>query len=402
MGRRGIYVVAILLFVGYALWMLGPYLRSVVVRDAAVTTWSRQAVAPIAGRLVGDLPPVGAIVGADGVVASIENALLLAEERIVENYRDAMIHAEGAIEEADEYIAELEAMDAHRVKVRARQAAMFHNQIETRITTITREIAVTQERIAVLERVMERQQTLLGRGAGAQASLDEALLRLAQARSRDAELSAELAFAKLRSHAAEDGVYLTAEGDTPSWVYYSALELDLERRRARHARHTAERDRKVAQRDLQNASRVLAALAQADVTAPPGAVVQSVVAAPGQTVREGDPVLEWIDCSAPLIDVPVSDAELPLIRPGAPAQVILEGESVVRDGAVAMTRGASATLDRADLASVAKGRTPGLAQVLVRFDVPPAPEEGCLVGRAAYVEFPGVGLIDVVRARLRL
>ncbi len=402
MGRRSIYVVAIVLFAGYALWMLGPYLRSVVVRDAAVTTWSRRAVAPIAGRIVGDLPPVGTTVGADGVVATIENTLLLAEERNVEVYRDAVIRAEGTIAEANEYIAGLEAMDAQRIKTRDRQEALFHSQIETRIASLTREIAVTQERIAVLQRVTERQKALVGRGAGAQASLDEALLRLAEARSRHAELSAELAFANLRDRATEDGVFLTADGETPSWVHYSALELDLELRRARHALHSAERDRAEAQRDLAGASRVLSALERAEVTAPPGTVVESVVAAPGQTVTAGDIILQWIDCSAPMIDVPVSDAELPLIRPGMAAEVILEGEPTVRAGTVAMTRGASATLGRADLASVAKGRTAGLAQVLVRLDTPPAPEEGCLVGRAAYVEFPGVGLIDVVRARLRL
>jgi hypothetical protein len=40
--------------------------------------------------------------------------------------------------------------------------------------------------------------------------------------------------------------------------------------------------------------------------------------------------------------------------------------------------------------------------VLLMLVVDPPEFERCPVGRAAYVEFPDVGLIDVLRARLRL
>ena len=67
-----------------------------------------------------------------------------------------------------------------------------------------------------------------------------------------------------------------------------------------------------------------------------------------------------------------------------------------------MTRGSTATLGRHDLAALAKGRSDGVAQVLLKLDGDPGEFDRCPVGRAAYVEFPGVGLIDVIRARLRL
>ena len=67
-----------------------------------------------------------------------------------------------------------------------------------------------------------------------------------------------------------------------------------------------------------------------------------------------------------------------------------------------MTRGSSATLGRVDLAAIAKGREPGVAQVLLSLKAEASEFELCPVGRAAYVEFPGVGMIDVLRARLRL
>ena len=46
-----------------------------------------------------------------------------------------------------------------------------------------------------------------------------------------------------------------------------------------------------------------------------------------------------------------------------------------------------------------KGRQEGVAQVIVKLDASKMPEGACPVGRAAYVEFPDVGLIDVMRAR---
>lgn len=36
---RWIYLVGILGFLAYAGWIMGPYLRSIVVRDATVTVW---------------------------------------------------------------------------------------------------------------------------------------------------------------------------------------------------------------------------------------------------------------------------------------------------------------------------------------------------------------------------
>ncbi|GAB5373887.1 MAG: hypothetical protein AcusKO_03490 [Acuticoccus sp.] len=400
MGRRTIYIVAVGAFLAYSFWMLGPYLRSVVVRDAAVTTWARRAVAPIAGEIVGDLPAAGTVVGAGGVITTIRNTRLLDETRNVETYRDALVAAGARIAEMDAYVGELDAMDDDRRAIRAEQERAFHTQLETEIANLERRLAVTDERIRVLERIADRQEALVGRGSSAQAALDEALLRLADARSRRAEINAALAFARARDEATERGVFMTAAGETPDWVNYSELEIELERRRAGHRRREAEAMRTEAQRDLAVAERTLESLRQAPVTAPAGSIVESVVAAPGETMAAGDTVALWIDCSEPMVDVPVSDAELPLIAVGGPAEIVLEGDRAVRAGTVVMTRGSTATLGEGDLVAVAKGRSPGEAQVLVR--LAEVPQGDCPVGRAAFVEFPGVGLIDVLRARLRL
>ncbi len=69
---------------------------------------------------------------------------------------------------------------------------------------------------------------------------------------------------------------------------------------------------------------------------------------------------------------------------------------------VLITRGSASTLGRKDLAAVAKGRRDGVAQVVLEFSDAHDSFEVCPVGRAAYVDFLDIGLIEVIRARLRL
>lgn len=137
------------------------------------------------------------------------------------------------------------------------------------------------------------------------------------------------------------------------------------------------------------------------ITAPPGALVWSLIASPGATVQPGTPIASWINCSIMLVDVPVSDVELALLRKGAPARVVIEGERRIRDGTVFITRGAAATIGAADLAALAKGRRPGTGQVLVKLEPSPTDVEACPIGAAAFVDFPEIGIVDMLRARLR-
>jgi hypothetical protein len=55
--------------------MFAPYVRSVVVRDAAVTTWMHVATSPIRGVVDERLPVIGSAVGAGGRCASTTHVL---------------------------------------------------------------------------------------------------------------------------------------------------------------------------------------------------------------------------------------------------------------------------------------------------------------------------------------
>ncbi len=177
--KKWIYIASVLIFVAYVAWILGPYLHSTIVRDASVTTWSRSAVAPIDGNIVSELPEVGSLIGEDGFVVTIRNDLLFQEKLAIEKTRDREITARSQIEEAKEHLVHIQELTRARIASRDRLAEVFHQQLETEIASLRREIQVNTKKIEVARRIVERIESLVKDGTGSAASLDEALLRLA-------------------------------------------------------------------------------------------------------------------------------------------------------------------------------------------------------------------------------
>ena len=268
----------------YVAWISMPYFRSVVVRDAAVTTWLNSTAAPVDGFVVGNPLHVGDSVGKDGLIAVIENPLT----------------------------------------------------DETPVVRAEAEVAKAKQQVKGLQELM----TSLESDAVART---HAAMQLAEAEA--AAVSAEKILASVKTA-------------------------------------------------FENARRQ-------PVKAPHDAYIWSLIVSAGDFVRAGSPVATWVDCSFMLVDVPVSDVELALLRTDAPAHVLIEGDEKVREGKVYLTRGAAATVGAEDLAALAKGRRAGIGQVLVQFQPSAADIWECPIGAAAYVDFPDIGVIDMLRARLR-
>src|SRR5579863_974206 len=90
MSQRRVAATGLALVVLYALWIGWPYLASIVVRDAAVTSWVSISAAPIAGYTTNPLYP-GSRVGADGRIATIADEH--ADTRDLARARAGLIHA---------------------------------------------------------------------------------------------------------------------------------------------------------------------------------------------------------------------------------------------------------------------------------------------------------------------
>ena len=289
-----------------------------------------------------------------------------------------------------------------RTTVAQAYAETFTQDLDTRIKAASGSLSVTSERLALERRQSDRLAKLAASGHGSQSAADAEAQLVLDLQKTVAGLQSELDRSTQRRSAAEKGTFLLDDG-TDAAVASRALED------ARLALHQAKLDLALDEVDVQLARNILPAARQAydkalsaPVAAPPGALVWSLIAAPGAAVQPGAPVASWVDCGLMMVDAPVSDVELAVLPEGAQADVVLEGENRVRHGTVLVTRGAAATIGKADLAALAKGRYQGVGQALIKLESSPGDIKACPIGHAAHVDFPGVSLLDVLRARLRL
>ena len=402
LSSRWVYGIGVAIFLIYSVWILGPYLQSVFVRDASVTSWARVTTAPIAGKIVTEIPSVNSAIGADGHLATIENDQPFTAEERVEQVKDKIELTQTRVKDIEGFIENLKRLEAQLTARRDQYAETFRKNLENRLSGLEKELSISRDRVAIMERMLVRQQAQSGSDTAALTARDELQLRLSDMKLNQADLEARLKFARVRHGAAKNGVFIEDNGSPPAWVLQNETNLKIQQYNAENQLHEAKVGLQEARAAQEHARANLKRLSKAVVTVPAGAVMLSIEVPPGAIVAAGDVLAKWVDCTIVLVDVPVSDAELPLIRKGMKATVILEGEPDVREAEVLLTRGSTATLDQHNLAALAKGRHEGVAQVIVQLDSTEFSEGACPVGRAAYVEFPDVGLIDVIRARLRL
>ena len=388
---------ALLIYVG---WIGAPYLRSIIIRDAAVTTWISIAASPIGGYVDNNPLHAGDRVGADGRIATIENPLADATP---------LARAEGDLDRTKDRISALQILAANlqasadaRALEAAEYAAAFKRDLDKRIAAAGDNIANLGERLD-LERIQAaRLAKLLGSGHASQSAADAAAALVIDLERGLTTTQAEFDRATLRRAATERGVFLLDDGEDGAVAARSLQDIRLSLNRTVLELAAARAEAKADETILGKAKEVFERARLERIEAPPGALVWSLIASPGGAVQPGTPVASWIDCTIMLVDVPVSDVELALLLKDAKAVVVLEGERQARHGTVLLTRGAAATIGADDLAALAKGRQHGIGQVLVKLDPSQADIEACPIGAAAYVDFPEIGIFDILRARLRL
>jgi CRP-like cAMP-binding protein/multidrug resistance efflux pump len=384
----------------YAGWWLAPYFTSVLFRDAAVTTWTNVATSPIHGNLEGPPPAVGRRVGADGRIAMVHN--LQADPSEMERAAAEVARAEAEVTELRAYLARLQDLDADwRVRT-ADYADTFKKNLETDIDGSRRELDYVAERLALERAVADRKQALARQGNASQTDADDALAEVMELERMRAELEKTIAHAEERRRAADRDIFLQRDGRNPEWAFQSEDRVLLEIAQATRALADAEAALAEARAAAAAARQAFELISASPIVAPPGSLIWSVLAGAGAAVEVGTPVAEWIDCDVILVDVPVSDLEVGLLRKGMPADVVLEGETQMRQGTVLLTRGAASVLGSADLAAVAKGHGGGSGQAILSLEHTPEDADECPIGVAAWVDFPEIDFIDELRARLRL
>lgn len=392
LSRRAVALLGLAGLVVFVIWLGWPYFHAIIVRDAAVTSWLGVTTAPTAGYTTDVLYP-SERAGADGRIATItdlradvaESARAQAE---VENAR-ARVTAQTAVIAAAQRA--LEQQESHAKEF----ASTFTRDLEVAVEGATTSLAALQQQTELARAEAARAAKLLQAGSSSQGAVDAANANLANLQRQSADTQAALDRANSRLRAAGRGVFLIEDGTDGNIAVYNLADA---RGKLVEARETLTRLR--AEQDT--AERSLAKTRSLDIVVPPGAMVWSLISSPGAPVQPGAPLATWVDCRVMLVDAPVSDVEAALLHKGSVAHVVLEGEHHVRTGHVLLTRGSAGTLGSHDLAAIAKGRHVGVAQALVTLEPSADDIKECAIGHAAYVDFPEVGLFDLLRARLRL
>jgi multidrug resistance efflux pump len=397
LSRRVIVWLGLLPLVFYALWIGGPYLRSIVVRDAAVTTWINAAASPIDGVITQALH-VGDRVGADGRIFTVTNPR--ADTTAVARARADLDRARERLASMARVVGDIESLAAARAGRAARYASLFKNNLDVKIGGMGDYVELSRRQLELERKEAARRARLLKDGLETPTGAEAQLGRVAELERNVVDMDTGRNRAALHRGAADAGLFFLDDGSDGGAEQRGLEETRLALDRARSDLAVARRDVEGAQQVLAAAERLFDQTQTASVAAPEGAIVWKHSFGAAAHVTTGTTVAEWIDCRNLLVDAPVSDVELALLRTGGPADVVFEGERRARRGTIVLMRGAAGVLGNADLAAVAKGRT-GEGQVLVTLTPTPDDAQTCPVGRAAFVDFPDVSVLDIARARMR-
>jgi hypothetical protein len=248
----------------------------------------------------------------------------------------------------------------------------------------------------------ERQERMMQSGASSQTEADLARVRAIDREDQLSDARATLARAERRLAALDASAFLLFDESDAGDARRALDDTTLALAAARTDLAAVDASLQALEAAVALATDQFERAHEAAISAPAGAIIWSQIAGPNTEVPAGAPIATWVDCSLLLVDVPISDLEASLLAPGALAELAIEGETGTRTGRVLFTRGAAATLAHDDLAAVAKGRTPGTGQAIVEIEPVAADARNCPIGRAVFVNFPGVGVIDMIAARLRL
>lgn len=398
---RALAVTAAIVLLVYVVWISGPYLRSTVIRDAAITSWIASTRAPIAGLIEYAPHAAGDRIGSDGRIVLITNPRVSSAE---------LVRAQAELDRAKADLAALTAqIDALEIiitgKVLAARtyAEAFSDDVAAEIANLHAQIEYHSAAMVLEQNEAARLASMRDSGASSQSEADAAEVAVID-RER-ALIAAETALrrAEQRLAAAQSGSFLGAldSGDTgDAQRSLDDTKILLEQARARMS---------LLQSEIATQTAVVEAVTiayerarSATIPAPPGAMVWSLLIGAGAEVQAGAIIATWVNCEVLLVDAPISDLTAGLLIPGDPAEVTLEGETRVRQGTVLFTRGAAAALGHDDLAALAKGRDHSSGQAIIELAVDDADIAQCPIGRAAFVDFPRVGVIDMFIARLRL
>ena len=137
-----------------------------------MTTWSNLATVPIDGTITFAGVRLHETVGDDGQLAIVQNKYLT--RQALDEAKIQVRFDKLRVEELEDFLTEIELIDAERGDIQSLYADGFRDQLNTRIGSLENEIATLVEELILVRKIAERKSNLADRAVLSQNEADEA------------------------------------------------------------------------------------------------------------------------------------------------------------------------------------------------------------------------------------
>lgn len=383
---KGFRLVLALVIFGTAVAVMIPrvaYYRSI---NAVVSGRLTYFLAPVEGRVVGQVPDVGDWVDAQDMLVHLRNFRL----------NHGVLFE--LITEHDSLESRVSALDKQMALARgyfddfqARTAEWQHAAIEAldgEYTQVDYEKKAAMARETALQAQLSRVQSLLASGHTTQKELDDTTADLEWQRNEIQSLAAKLDYLHILRGQIEEGVFVASSRFGTPYYEQRGDELKIRLLDLQAQKIEAEARMKRISKQIEKEQARLDQEGEAIIKASFEGVVWEVNASSDREMLLGEELLSLLDCNSTFLDVLVPERRYEDIRIGDEIQYRLSGETEFRTAHVQGRRGAVATVRNKTLAAqVTSDSTDAFRIEADLGDLTLERRDFCNVGRRAEVRF---------------
>jgi HlyD family secretion protein len=370
------------------------YLQTFIVRNAVVTAYRYEVHAAIDGVVdtldarPGEVPGEEPVVLKNRRVPRADMEALEARHREKEKYHAFLLGE----------LSTLETRQKASQQLLWDYRTLLENDLDQTLAILKARQEGEAARLKETKQIRTRAARLLQTSTVAQADIDRTEAGFLEAQARFNATGLERQQIEHRRQMLQQNLFLSDFSDGIFKAQELTNDLQMEIFHARRRIQTAET--KLAE----DAARLTALrrdmahkLTTAIVELPDTAVIWDVEVRTGMEVTKGDRMLSYIDRSQLLVDVAIDDATIALIHPDHLVRIRLFGSGRSIQGKVIQVMGSGSKWPDHRFAAGVKDKSVRDGRVLVQIDDPQLSGDTkrfCGVGRTAYAEFEGIGLIE--------
>jgi len=395
--RRLIWRLFLLVLFTVPLILVVPHLRSLVVRNAVVTAYSKGLRAPIDGTIVEISLSPGQTAKAGQPVMRIHNSRV--DRSRVARLQALRDETAQRVSTQREVVAALHSRAGARQSELKRYASSLTDDLETHKDILVARRAAAQAAVTEAEDNLARARELRNGMNMSRAEVDQAETKFQEAVATRTQIQLELARIDQQLDDVQEGIFQTDVPDGALQTLALSQGLDFELIRQERELGLLKAELLATESELDAAREFLALQSEATILMPEGTTVWAVEVTQGDTVRTGTKLLSYVDCSDLLVDIAIDDATLELIRPRQVVRLRLFGRTGYAEGVVRLVRGSAALDGSDDLVAEVQNRTRRAGRVLASIDDPGLSSDSgrtCGIGRTAYAEFEEISFFETV------